>query len=230
MKITTKLALVLTLPLLLTWAVVLYAISLSEESLSKTLEQAAASRTISIMEEIERILHVRTEVWFAYPESPGVQKALALSNHQFEQMSDVQQYIDEIDTAWQAAPEESPTPEITRILENNSSKELRHLLSVMKNTNGFSLFGEVFITNRYGANIAQTGRTSDYRQDDEEWWQRAKQNGLYVDDVNFDESAGMYSLDLCVRIEDNNGEFCRCRQGGYGPQGNRGHHQNTQRR
>ena len=42
------------------------------------------------------------------------------------------------------------------------------------------VYGEVFITNKHGANIAQTGKTSDYRQDDEEWWQSAKNDGFYV--------------------------------------------------
>jgi PAS domain S-box-containing protein len=63
------------------------------------------------------------------------------------------------------------------------------------------------VTNKYGANVAQTGKTTDYRQDDEEWWQAAKKDGLYVRDVKYDESAHVYSTDIGIRIEDEAGNF-----------------------
>jgi len=69
------------------------------------------------------------------------------------------------------------------------------------------VYGEVYITNRYGANAAQTGRTSDYRQDDEEWWKRARDDGVYIADLEYDESAGVFSTDVCVRVTDDVGRF-----------------------
>ena len=71
---------------------------------------------------------------------------------------------------------------------------------------GYRVFGEIFVTNRYGANVIQTGRTTDYRQDDEEWWQRARTDRVYVADVQYDDSAGVYSVDICVRVDDENGD------------------------
>ena len=68
------------------------------------------------------------------------------------------------------------------------------------------IFAELFVTNRYGANVAQTHRTSDYRQGDERWWQEAMKRGLFVSDVGFDESAGIYSVDICLRVQDQQGE------------------------
>uniref|UniRef100_UPI0035689CC6 hybrid sensor histidine kinase/response regulator n=1 Tax=Novipirellula sp. TaxID=2795430 RepID=UPI0035689CC6 len=67
------------------------------------------------------------------------------------------------------------------------------------------IFGEVFYTNRFGVNAAQTNRTSDYRQDDELWWQRAFEDDVYIGDVMRDESAGVYSVDICLRVDDESG-------------------------
>ena len=62
------------------------------------------------------------------------------------------------------------------------------------------------MTNVYGVNTAQSGKTSDYRQDDEEWWQHAKRDGLLVEDVGYDKSAGGYSIGICMRVDDPHGE------------------------
>ena len=69
------------------------------------------------------------------------------------------------------------------------------------------MFGEIFVTNKYGVNIGSTGRTSDYYQADEEWWQNGKKYGLNVSDINYDESADIFSIDIIARIDDENGEF-----------------------
>lgn len=69
----------------------------------------------------------------------------------------------------------------------------------------FPAHTEVFVTDRYGATIAATGRLSDYYQADEEWWQAAWNNGagaVYVSDPEFDESAGVTALLMAVPIYD----------------------------
>ena len=68
-------------------------------------------------------------------------------------------------------------------------------------------YAEIFVTNQYGANVAQSHKTSDFRQDDETWWQKAKQNGIFLSEGGYDESAGVYSSDIAIKILDNNGNF-----------------------
>jgi len=63
-------------------------------------------------------------------------------------------------------------------------------------------FGEVFFTDRYGFNTALTNPTSDFVQRDENWWKTAWENGISVGEVEFDESAGIWSIDISVRIDD----------------------------
>ena len=69
-------------------------------------------------------------------------------------------------------------------------------------------YAEIFVTNKYGVNVAQTNRTSDYYQADEEWWQEATAHpdNLFIEDISFDESAGTYSLNIAAGIFDDDGE------------------------
>lgn len=63
-------------------------------------------------------------------------------------------------------------------------------------------FGEIFTTDVNGYNVALTNPTSDFVQSDEEWWTSAFENGISVGEVEFDESAGIWSVDVSVRITD----------------------------
>ena len=207
MKIAHKLSLAVGLPIALTWLVVLYATISSENSLSDAIEGASASRVSTVMEAIDRVMHSRIADWMAYGQDPEVQKALRISNRQFERLGDLQRHIDEIDLAWRTTPPESPNLLMEALSGNNLAKAMHARIETLEEANGFPILGEVFITNRHGANIAQTARTSDYRQDDENWWKLAKRDGLFVADVGFDESAGVFSTDVCLRIDDEHGVF-----------------------
>jgi len=63
------------------------------------------------------------------------------------------------------------------------------------------------VTNKYGATVALTEKTSDYRQDDEQWWKDAKEDGLCVCDVEYDESSGVHSTTIAIRSDDEDGNF-----------------------
>lgn len=63
-------------------------------------------------------------------------------------------------------------------------------------------FGEAFFTDSNGFNVALTNPTSDFVQRDENWWKTAWENGLSVGEVEFDDSAGIWSVEISVRIDD----------------------------
>ena len=63
-------------------------------------------------------------------------------------------------------------------------------------------FGEIFTTDVNGYNVALTNPTSDFVQSDESWWINAFENGISIGEVEFDESAGIWSVDVSVRITD----------------------------
>ncbi len=67
-------------------------------------------------------------------------------------------------------------------------------------------FAEVFFTDRNGFNVAMTNPTSDFVQSDESWWKNAWANGASVGGVEYDESAGVWSVDISIRIDSPDGK------------------------
>ena len=49
--------------------------------------------------------------------------------------------------------------------------------------------------------MALTSPTSDFIQSDEDWWQSAWSHGISVGEIEFDESAGVWSVDISIRID-----------------------------
>jgi methyl-accepting chemotaxis protein len=73
----------------------------------------------------------------------------------------------------------------------------------------FPQHAEVFVTDMYGANVASTGRTSDYYQADEGWWQTAWNDGegaVYIGDPEYDESAGITAVNMAVPVLGHEGD------------------------
>ncbi len=46
---------------------------------------------------------------------------------------------------------------------------LRSIMDVDQKSESRFKYAEIFVTNQYGANVAQSHKTSDFRQDDEMW-------------------------------------------------------------
>ncbi len=63
-----------------------------------------------------------------------------------------------------------------------------------------SVFAELFVTDSHGYNAVTTGRTSDFVQSDEEWWQRAWRGETYQSDASYDSSAGVVSLEVSAPV------------------------------
>ncbi|GAB4436549.1 MAG: hypothetical protein Fur0044_33580 [Anaerolineae bacterium] len=108
----------------------------------------------------------------------------------------IQAKLEDLDRDWQAADDDDP---LIRSRINNllSQVELAQFKA------NFPDHTEVFITDRYGALIAATGRTSDYYQADEAWWQAAYNNGqgaVYIGSPEFDESTQILGNIIAVPL------------------------------
>ncbi|MBN2566319.1 MAG: HAMP domain-containing protein, partial [Candidatus Eisenbacteria bacterium] len=170
----------------------------------------AVARAGAVMDSIDRAIYMRIELLRTYAGDIGEEPALVRSNQQFDAMEDAAAYIVEQDRAWVAAGTGQTTPFMDGLIRCDLSERVRRGVErkdFYRAKRGHEVFSEVFVTNRYGANVAQSQRTSDYYQADEGWWQEAKKRGLYVTDVQYDESAGVYSIDVCVRVDDSEGRF-----------------------
>ncbi|MDP6545630.1 MAG: response regulator [Phycisphaerae bacterium] len=210
MNIRTKLTLAFLSVVLLVAMVGYHAVSISETALQAGIGEQSAVRAREMLARIDASIYARIEQLRAYAEQLAEAPTLIASNRKFEGLDDRKEYIAEKDRAWQAAQKGRITPFMADLINNQLSQGIRRGLEqkgFYRVHLGYELFSEVFVTNKYGANVAQTQKTSDYYQGDEVWWQEARTHGLYVADVQYDKSAEVYSTDICVRVEDKEGSF-----------------------
>jgi hypothetical protein len=104
--------------------------------------------------------------------------------------------IDALDAEWQK--NRRLPAELSGLLSNAAS---RFLSDVSKQD---PLYREILVTDRHGRLVAASRLTTDYYQADEGWWTQAVDDGrrgrIFVSDVRFDESAGIYAFEIAVPV------------------------------
>ena len=184
---------------------------ISIESSRKSLQHAIGAQSqilaTSILHDIDTSIYNRIEYFQESLSSATIKGALAESNQSFGKLDDSQSLIDERDRQWRENKDHADVPFMQETLNNQLSQELKRKLHFFGEKYDYDVYAEVFATNKYGANVGQTGITSDYYQADEGWWQNASDKGLHVSNVGYDESAGVYSIDICLKIADESGEL-----------------------
>ena len=207
MKIRTKLIAIAIGVIVLIAAMGTISILVTRNSLETTIGHSSTLTAKNIIKNIDKDINSKIEQVKFFSSSPLLQKAMINSNKDVGNIPNIQEYIKKREKAWSSVPKDVLTPFMKKIINNPISSGLRNNLSRQTDIHGHPVYGEIFITNKYGVNIAQTTKTTDYYQADETWWQKAKSNGLYVGKVEFDESANMYSIPICYRINDKNKNF-----------------------
>jgi len=112
--------------------------------------------------------------------------------------TEIESLLLETDSQWLAASDDSEL--IQARINPGLNRATARLLAYSRTS---PAYGEIFITDRYGGLVAATGRTSDYYQADESWWQVAYDSGLgalYIGQPVYDDSAGYVALSMAVPI------------------------------
>ena len=138
---------------------------------------------------------------------PQIQETIIESNSAYEASGFPNEIIDQVDERWQASDPDEPGSVSYNLINNSAGDVLRSFMDADLKSESQYKYAEIFVTNQYGANVAQSHKTSDFKQNDELWWQKAKQNGLFLSEGGYDESAGVYSTDIAIKIFDEEGNF-----------------------
>ncbi len=181
------------------------AVYISEDVLKNNAGDNSIQLADDIIRDIDREIHVRIEDMQAYASDLLLAKDVVRSNKAFEDTPGIMDFIKKTDEDWKS---KKKTPFITGVLNNELSEELIRYLDFYRQKYEYAPFSEIYVTNRYGVVVASTGRTSDYLQADEEWYQEAvKEREFWLGDVEYDESSDAISIDIVVNIYDGNGIF-----------------------
>lgn len=84
----------------------------------------------------------------------------------------------------------------------STNRAAKELIEFQENN---PVFSEIFITDKFGLNVAQTNKTTDYYQADEEWWMNAYNDDKgkeYHGSIEFDESAQAEAISVYIPIID----------------------------
>jgi len=182
----------------------------SHRALRESVRRASEVIAIETMDKIDRAIQRRLDDLRMYAGRQRLQEALAESNDRFDRVADPLGQVRRLDERWTSAPKHVLEPWMRALLDRGLSDAVRDELQMddfCRAAYGHTLYGEIFVTNKYGANVAQTGWTSDYNQADEAWWQEARKHGVHVGDITYDESSGTHALDLAVAVHDSRNAF-----------------------
>ncbi len=132
--------------------------------------------------------------------APILIKQLEKSNTYYNSLSKKEQKIkiENLNNRWKKE-RTSKSDFINSYLINKVSKYLKK-----QQTTFPGIYGEIFLTNRYGAMIATTGVLSTLAHSTKYWWKQAYNKGdgkVFFDDRGFDESVGGYVLGIVIPIK-----------------------------
>ena len=188
--------------------VAMYSVTTSQNFIQQSVGQSSILLAEDTAKFIEFGVSVKIDKLIDFSKTEVVQKALLESNLEFGELEDIQGYITQQEDDWRSVPKKTITPFMQSLISNELSEDIRkNFVDKINPKTGHSVFTEVFLTNEYGANVAQSGKTTDYRQDDEDWWQKAKVNGISIGKAEYDESAEADIIPIGIRITDEDGNF-----------------------
>lgn len=186
----------------------LYSVSVGQKSLEESVGRSSVFLAEEMIKRMDQNIHLKIEELQKHTRHVLLQSALSESNARFEKLDSIEDYITQKKEEWTSQPKDEMTPFMEELIESDLSYSLRReFIGFYEKKYGYKVFAEVLVTNKYGANVAQTGITSRYRQDDEEWWEIAKEKDSYTSDIIYDESAGTHGLRIAVGIDDEDQNF-----------------------
>jgi len=186
----------------------IYSVTAGQDSIQQSVGQSSQLLAQDMAKFIEFVFSIKIDNLIDYSKTDIVQKAVLKSNQEFGELEDIQGYIAQQDDDWQSVPEKIITPFMQSLISNELSEDIRNnFVEKIDPKIGHSVFSELFLTNEYGVNVAQSGKTTDYRQDDEDWWQKAKVDGISIGKTEYDESAKTDVIPIGIKITDENGNF-----------------------
>jgi len=208
-KIRTKLIISFYLGLLLMMALALYSMGVSQKTLQESVARSSMFLAQEMLTRIDAVIFFKTEEFQAHSGHFYLRKDLLASNQAFAKLVNVQTYITQRDREWVSAPKKEITPFMKELLTNNLSNTLREeLVEFYEKKYGYKVFPEVCVTNKYGAIVASTKKTSDYLQTDEEWYQKAiAEKDYWVGPIEYDESSEVFANDIVISLYDEGGNF-----------------------
>ena len=129
-----------------------------------------------------------------------VQKVLLESNAKYEKLSKgmVKKKLSKLNKIWMNTYS-AKSPFILQYTDNKLAKYLREQKRVLPGA-----YGEIFVTNKFGALVAATEKLTTFEHDFKYWWKEGYDHGhgkVFFDDRGYDDSVGGYVIGIVSPIK-----------------------------
>ena len=147
----------------------------------------------------EQLLHEKMKTALTLANTPVIIEGLKTSNLFYANMSveKRKESIKFLDEKWKSTKD--PTDNfILQFTDNAVSQLLKEQQSLLKDE-----YGEIFLTNKFGALIASTSKLSTFAHGHKYWWLGSYNHGegaMFFDDRGYDDSVDGYVLGLVVPV------------------------------
>ena len=207
MKLGSKLIIAFLIVSALIGVIGMISSEISKNMLSDSIGNNSIEVAIQMLDRTDLSLENNLDLFSMLSKEHMTQSILIKSNEEFSKLDNIQKTIDVLDDEWITFPSDQQSSLMIKLINNELSDSFRSHQEFLNEKHGYAYLGEIFVTNAYGANVAQTGKTSDYKQSDEVWWQTAKETGHHVGPIEFDQSAEIFARDVSVSVLDDDGNF-----------------------
>ena len=188
-----------------------YYLATKDQYLQQSEQQLLTVATLSA-ENLNDLLNERVRVVRTLATDVRLLDALREDPNRLENLDPAarQQRLAALDQAWRQLPAAAPTdsagahagmpPVLAERVGNPTAAFLKSHQTLFP-----GVYGEIFLTDRFGALIAATGRLTTLAHAHKYWWKAAYADGrgqIYLDDRGFDESVGDIVLGVVVPVHD----------------------------
>lgn len=178
-------------------------ISMQELKNSSGLRNEAQAN--NIIQDLDKYIEKRINDFKSLSNIKEIRDVLIKSNDQFSKLGNLEFLLKKRES--ELMNSSTDLPFMKDVLENQISENFREIINFYKKEYEYDVVQELFVTNKYGANVALGSGASDYVQDDEEWWRISKNEGQYIGEIDYDPKTGRYTIPFGFRINDEFGNF-----------------------
>ena len=152
-----------------------------------------------ISDDINFLLFEKVKTALTLANTPIIKNALETSNSSYANLSDEKrkESIKLLNEKWKSIKDPADSF-ILKFTDNKVSTFLKNQQAILKGE-----YGEIFLTNKFGALVASTSKLSTLAHGHKYWWLGSYDNGegaVFFDDRGYDDSVGGYVLGLVVPI------------------------------
>ncbi len=207
-SIVLKISILLLFAVLFMVAITMHAAHVSQKISTDNAGKSAQLLARELFKRMDQNLSLTLDQLRQLSRRPDLIAALTESNLAFGARENLSEFMTQGEARWTAASPSGMTGAWAGVAGSPLSRELRwSLMDSRARQYGYSMIKEVILTNRHGANVAVSGKTTDYDQSDEAWWREARESGVHIGDIRFDESAGTFLIKAAIRVEGAGGDF-----------------------